>query len=84
MRSSSSQVRTSTTAKSPMLGIAANTLHELNNKLGIIVTECDLISLHAASDATLGRHVNTIRNAANDIGGVLSKLLAEYAKKEVV
>jgi hypothetical protein len=77
MRSSSSQVRTSTTAKSPTLGIAANPLHELNNKLAVIVRECDLLIFQCGPNANLEKHIDSIRNAANNIGGVLAKLVTE-------
>ncbi len=77
MLGSSPPAKISTAAKSPRLAITANSLHELNNQLAIILTECDLIILQSGPDANLERHVTKVRNAANQITGKLAKLLTD-------
>ena len=76
MRSPSPQFRqTVPLPQSPTVEIPANLLHDLKNKLAIIVTRSDLIRLRAGSDPDISRQVRAILNAANDIGDALTKLV---------
>jgi hypothetical protein len=45
--------------------------HELNNKLGIILAHCELMSLEASIDSATSKHLLEIRNAARSIADMI-------------
>ena len=67
--------RPSSISESLKIEIAANSLHELNNKIATILFTCDLITLQAGPDSKVGGHSTVIRNAANQIAGIFANFL---------
>ncbi len=45
--------------------------HDLNNKLGIILTHCDLVSRHIPAESKSSKHLRAIRNAAQAIADLI-------------
>lgn len=77
MRTSSSRWnKTSSAVESPRLTIAACSLHDLNNKLGIIITHCDLLQIETGSDPRIGMRLRLIHDAASFIADSLAKMVS--------
>jgi signal transduction histidine kinase len=45
--------------------------HELNNKLGIILTHCELVRLQIPAESKSSQHLRAIRNAAQAIADII-------------
>ena len=73
--SSSRWTKTNPTVESPRLTMPGCSLHELNNKLGIIITHCDLLQFQTGSDPGTRNRLRLIRDAATFIADSLAKLV---------
>jgi hypothetical protein len=62
-------------AESSRLAIPACSLHDLNNKLGIIITHCDLLQFETGSDPGTRKRLRLIRDAATFIADSLAKMV---------
>jgi len=73
--SSSRWTKTNLTLESPQLTMRGCSLHELNNKLGIIITHCDLLQFQTGSDPGTSERLHLILDAATFIADSLAKMV---------